>query len=167
VAALFAVLGAGCSQTTANDSAKLKAEIDSMRAELSRTQAECAAVRAELAKLKADVRGRELALADRKRSASLPGRLAAALALTSPSTRQAVLGRLAIEAAELGNADVTRGCIDQLSSPSQKQMVTYQTALRLARASKAKEAVELANTLTSPTQRQKALAIIAEGRNGN
>src|SRR5262249_6721103 len=115
-------------------------------------------------KLKADVRVRRPALTDRERAAALPGRFAAAMALTSPSRRHAMLGGLATDAAELGDAETTRSCIDQLSSPSQKQEVTYRSALRLARASKGKDAVELANTLTSPGQRQKALANIAEGR---
>jgi hypothetical protein len=168
VVALFVLLGMGCSQPVAkDDSSKLKAEIDSVRAELGKARAECATVRAELEKLKADIRGRPVVAADRARVASLPGRFAAAQALSSPSRRQEVLGKLAIEAADLGAADITRACIDQLSSPSHKQAVTYQSALRLARASKAKEAVELANTLTSPSQRQKALANIAEGRNGD
>jgi hypothetical protein len=165
VATLFLILGSGCSQPAAADSSKLKAEIDSVRAELDKARAECNAVRAELEKLKADVRRRPLVRTDRERAAALPGRFAAAMALTSPSKRHEVLARLATEAAELGDAEVTRGCIDQLSSPSRKQEVTYQSALRLARANKAKDAVELANTLTSPSLRQQALATIAEGRN--
>jgi hypothetical protein len=161
------VLGAGCSRPATDDSAKLKAEIDSLRAELAKARAECAAVRADLEKLRADVRRRSARGDDRERAASLPGRFAAAVALTSPSRRQQVLGRLALDAAELGDADITRGCLDRLSTPSQKQEVTYQSALRLARAGKAKDAVELANTLTTPSRRQQALGKIAEGRNGD
>jgi hypothetical protein len=162
VAAL--VLGTGCSQPGADGSAQLKAEIDSVRAELDKVRADGAAVRTELEKLKADVR-RPPVLTDRERAAALPGRFAAAQALTSPSRKQAVLRRLATDAAELGDADITRGCIEQLSAPSQKQEVTYQSALRLARAGKAKDAVELANRLTTPSLRQKALASIAAGSN--
>jgi hypothetical protein len=158
------ILGTGCTQPAAEESSKLKVEIDSVRAELGKARTECAAIRAELEKLKADVRRRPL-LPDRERVAALPGRLSAALALSSPSSRHEVLGRLAIEAAELGDADITRSCIDQLSAPSQRQEVTYQSALRLARAGKAKDAVGLASTLTSPSSRQKALARIAEGQN--
>jgi hypothetical protein len=167
VATLFLTLAAGCSRPAAEDPPGLKAEVESVRAELEKARAECAAVRAELEKLKADVRGRAPAPADRERAAALPGRLAAARALTSPSKRSAALGRLATDAAELGDAAVARSCIDRLSSPSQKQEVTYQCALRLSRARKAKDAAELANTLTSPSLRQKALAAIAEGRGGD
>jgi hypothetical protein len=133
-----------------------------VRAELSKTQAECAAVRAELEKLKADVRARPAVTADRER-ASLPGRFAAATALTSPHRKQEALAKLAVDAAELGEVETTRGCLDQLTGPTQKQEVTYKSALRLARANKAKDAVALASTLTSPTQRQQTIFKIAKG----
>jgi hypothetical protein len=162
VAALCAVLGTGCAKPDTEDSSKLKAEIESVRAELTKAQAECTAVREELEKLKADVRARP-AVAPEVERASLPGRFAAAMALTTPSQKQAAMAKLAGDAAELGDAETTRGCIDQLSSPSQKQDVTYQSALRLARCNKAEEARALASTLTSPSQRQKALSKIANG----
>jgi hypothetical protein len=165
MATLSLILGTGCSQSIDEDTSKLKADISSMRAELDKARAECAAVRAELEKLKTEVRGRQLVPADRERAAALPGRFAAAMALTSPSRRHAVLGKLATDAAELGDAEITRNCIAELPTPSQKQEVTYQSALRLARVGKAKDAVDLANTLTTPSLRQKALAAIAEGRN--
>jgi hypothetical protein len=161
------ILGTGCSQPVADDSSKLKAEIISLRVELDKARAECAAVRTDLEKLKADLRNRPVPVDNRERAASFPGRLAAATALTSPTRRQEALGNLAVEAAELGNAEVTRGCLDQLTSPTRREELTYQCALRLARANKVKEAVELAKSLASPTQREKALSQIAGGRNGD
>jgi hypothetical protein len=133
-----------------------------VRAELSKVQVEYAAVRAELEKLKAEVRARPAVTPEHAR-ATLPGRLAAARALASPSQKQEALAKLALDAAELGEAETARACIDQLTSHSQKQAVTVKSALRLARASKAEDAVALASTLKSPSQRQQALSRIANG----
>jgi hypothetical protein len=162
VAALCLVLGVGCSKPGSDDAPKLKAEVDSLRAELGKAQEECAAVRADLERLRAEVRARPAAPAVRDK-ASLPGRLAAAKALTSPHQRQEALARLAVDAAELGDAEIARGCIDQITSPARKQEVVYKSALGLAKANKAEDAVALAGTLTSPAQRQQALSRIANG----
>ena len=167
VATYFMTLGTGCSQPVADDSSKLKAEIDAVWVELDKARAESAAVRTDLEKLKADLRNRPVPVDNRERAAALPGRLTAALALTSPTRRQEALGNLAFEAAELGNAEVTRGCLDQLTSPTRREQLTCECALRLARANKVKEAVELAKSLTSPTQREKVLSQLAGGRNGD
>ena len=148
VAALCVALGMGCSKSGTDDSSKLKAEIDS--------------VRADLEKLKIEVRARPVVTTDREK-ASLAGRLAAAKALTSPSQKQEAVAKLAVDAAELGDAETAKGCIDQLASPSQKQEVIYRSALRLARANKVEDAVALANTLTSPSQKQQTLSKIANG----
>lgn len=162
VAALCVASGMGCSNVGDDDASKLKAELNSMRAELSKAQAESAALRAELEKLKADVRAQPGVAADQERAA-LPGRLAATKALTSFSQKQGALAKLAVDAAELGDAETMRTCIDQLTSFSQKQEVIYKSAFRLARANKMEDAIALVNTLRSASQRQGALSKIANG----
>src|SRR5262249_55238419 len=137
-AALCVAMAMGCSKSGTDDLAKLKTEVDSLRAEVE--------------KLKAEVHARPGAGTDRDKTA-LPGRLAAAKALTSPSQKQEALAKLVVDAAELGEVDTAKGCLEQISSPSQKQDLLYKSALRLAAANKVDDAVALAGTLSSPSQK--------------
>jgi hypothetical protein len=95
--------------------------------------------------------------------ASLASRFEAAAALQFQQEQQEAFAKLALDAAELGDAEITRKAIEKLIFQRRQQDVTYKSALKLAKAGKGEDAVRLAKSLISTTQREHALSKLAKG----
>jgi hypothetical protein len=157
IVTILAMLPAtGCTGASSEELSKVKADLEAVRAELSRIKAEQQALKGDLEKFRFVPR-------DDRAKVSLAVRFKSAEALTSINLQQEAFAALALDAAKVGDGEITKKCIGRLTSINQKEEVTYKSALRLAQAGEAEVALALARSLTSINQQQKALSKIAKG----
>jgi hypothetical protein len=95
--------------------------------------------------------------------AALSGRLEAALAISDPSKRDSALDRVAQEAAEGGDAEVTKKALAQINNPLVRDATAAACAAKLAAAGHFAAGAEVAKTIQNPTRRDEALEKLAKG----
>jgi hypothetical protein len=91
------------------------------------------------------------------------GRLAAASEINNVSLKDEALVKLAIDAATVGNDEITSKALNDVQNISLRDETAYTAALALAKSGKASAAVEIAKSLNNVTKRDELLARIAKG----
>jgi hypothetical protein len=97
------------------------------------------------------------------RHAALGGRLEAALAISDPHKRDSALDRVAQEAAEGADAEVTKKALAEIRDPLLRDSAAAACAAKLAGAGKFVAWTEVAKTTRDPTRRDDVLEKLAKG----
>lgn len=97
-------------------------------------------------------------------SESLQGRLAAAVAVDTPASRNDLLSKLAMDAANAKDVQITTKAIESIQNPDLWDKSADACARVLSKQGDAKGATEVARLIRSPNMREKALASIAQGQ---
>jgi hypothetical protein len=90
-------------------------------------------------------------------------RLEAALAMSNAFERNDVLEKLAVSAAEAGQADVVKKCLAELSNAFTRNETAGRCALLLARAGQGVAAIAVAREISNTFERDDVLKKLAEG----
>lgn len=97
-------------------------------------------------------------------SDSLQGRLAAAIAVDTPDSRNDLLSKLAMDAANAKNVQITTKAIESIQNPDLWDKSADACARVLSKNGESKGATEVARLIRNPDEREKALAAIAQGQ---
>ena len=95
--------------------------------------------------------------------AALSGRLEAALAISDPYKRDSALDRVAQEAAEAGDPEVTKKALAALRDPLLRDSAAAACAAKLATAGQLAAGTEVAKTIQEPNRRDDVLEKLAKG----
>jgi len=88
-------------------------------------------------------------------------RLEAAAEISETGYRDEVFGKLAQDAALVGEAGFVRLAVDRISKPADRDETISACAIRLARTGKRAEALELARTMSNASERDETLSTLA------
>ena len=95
---------------------------------------------------------------------SLEERLNAAKEISSLSSRDDALGRVAVDAAKAKQTTVTKAAVQAISTVSTKDRIAEECALTLAKGGETAAAREVAALISSLSMRDRTLGAIATGR---
>ncbi|MBL9171803.1 MAG: hypothetical protein JNN07_29000 [Verrucomicrobiales bacterium] len=97
-------------------------------------------------------------------SESLQGRLAAAVAISTPGSRNELLSQLAMDAAHAKDIQVTTNAIESIQNPNLRDSSAQACAEVLSRKGESKGATEVARLIRNPNLREKTVVAIAQGQ---
>lgn len=93
-------------------------------------------------------------------------RLAAALTISNVTSKDDAISRVALDAAEAGDGEVTTKAISAISNVQTKDAAASRAALKLAKASRGEEANAVARMISNIGVRDQTLAKLAKGELG-
>lgn len=99
-------------------------------------------------------------------SSTYASRLEAALAIATISTRDEALSQVAVDAASVGDGDITKKAVEAISSFAMKDQAGSKAALLLAKAGKGDDANIVAKMIATNSVRDQTLGKIAKGEYG-